>query len=311
MLSVIMKEETGKKKDPQILLFSFRLRIGRNLWCGLWGGGSKRANQYQYFCSLTHVWPPTQPPLFLQYLYLFLLFFFFFFFLSCLVFIRDQRCTSTDTLHACSHTWSTVLVPRSHLELRSKLELEKKIKKFCPDLQFRWLRTCGGSVLSGYLIFYFSSFLSWTAFAEEQNSLPIWGRGRKSHRLCFGVSVSCWAQQHTAFHTHSGRLFPAYLDEKWIYLPTVSSKCNTTLAGLIWSSVTSTGHWLPVQQLLQLFHFASLLFQCDQGANCLGVSLFLWMPNEFPQNYANCSKMHYSMTEYWEVDTTLPGCVNN
>lgn len=125
-------------------------------------------------------------------------------------------------------------------------------------MQFRWLRTCDGSVLSGYLIFYFCCFLSWTAFAEEQNSLPIWGRSRKSHRLCFGVSVSCWAQQHTAFHTHSGRLFPAYLDEKWIYLPTVSSKCNPTLAGLIWSTVTSTGHLLPVQQLLQLFHFASL-----------------------------------------------------
>lgn len=35
-------------------------------------------------------------------------------------------------------------------------------------------------------------------------------------------------------------------------------KCNTTLASLIWSTVTSTGHLLPVQQLLQLFHFASL-----------------------------------------------------
>lgn len=68
---------------------------------------------------------PTQSPLFLQQLYLFLLFLLFFFFLSCLVFIRDHRCTSTDTLHACSHTWSTVLFPWSHLELRSKLELEK------------------------------------------------------------------------------------------------------------------------------------------------------------------------------------------
>lgn len=119
------KRKREKKKDPQILLFSFRLRIGRNLWCGLWGG-IKESESIPIFLQSDPCLTPTQPPLFLQHLYLFLLFFFFFFFfLSCLVFIRDQRCTSTDTLHACSHTWSTVLVPPSHLELRSKLELEK------------------------------------------------------------------------------------------------------------------------------------------------------------------------------------------
>lgn len=98
--------------------------------------------------------------------------------------------------------------------------------------------------------------------------------------------------------------------------PHCFSKCNTTLASLIWSTVTSTGHLLPVQQLLQLFLFASLYSNVTNGANCLGVSLFLWMPNEFPQNYANCSKkysflMYHRMTESWGVDTTLPGCINN
>lgn len=52
MLRVIIKVKS-EKETHQILLFCFCLKIRQNLWCG----GSK-TNQYQYFCSLTLIWPP-------------------------------------------------------------------------------------------------------------------------------------------------------------------------------------------------------------------------------------------------------------
>lgn len=114
MLSVIMKEE-AKKKTQQILLFSFHLRIGQNLWCSLWG--IKESKSIPIFLQSD---PRLTPSLSHHFFSNTFICFFFFFFHSFLVFIRDQRCTSTDTLPVCSHTWSTVLFPPSHLKLRSK-----------------------------------------------------------------------------------------------------------------------------------------------------------------------------------------------
>lgn len=114
-----------RKREKKTRKYYFSLSVSRldGIFDEVYGGGIKESKSIPIFLQSDPRVTPTQPALFLQHLYLFLLFFFFFFlFLSCLVFIRDQRCTSADTQHACSHTRSTVSLPRSHLELRSKLQ---------------------------------------------------------------------------------------------------------------------------------------------------------------------------------------------
>lgn len=75
--------ERGKeeKRAEQILHFCFCLSgwLGLNLWCGI-QGGSKRGNQYQYFCSLTIcliAWMLVHPPFFITTFHYLSLFFFF------------------------------------------------------------------------------------------------------------------------------------------------------------------------------------------------------------------------------------------
>lgn len=261
-------------------------------------GGIKESKSIPIFLQSDPRLTPTQP-LFLQHLYLFLLFFFFFF-LSCLVFIRDQRCTSTDTLHVCSHTWSTVLFPRSHLKLRSELEFEKKLRN---SVQICSLGGCEPVMAVSYLVTWYSIFAVFTLelpLLRSKTPCLFEDAAERATGFVLMLVVLFGSTAHSFSHTLRETL-PCLLRWEVNLSPHCFSKCNTTLASLIWSTVTSTGHLLSVQQLLQLFHFASLLFQCDHGANCSGVSLFLWMPNEFPQDNGNCSKKnHFWCTLVWQ-----------
>lgn len=54
------RRERREKSQANVVFLFLSLLLGPNLWCGL-QGGSKRGNQYQYFCSLTSrtsVWSP-------------------------------------------------------------------------------------------------------------------------------------------------------------------------------------------------------------------------------------------------------------
>lgn len=139
-------------------------------------------------------------------------------------------------------------------------------------------------------MFYVSCIFCWIAFAEKHDSFLIWGSSGKSHWLCFGVSPSIGFNSTLSFSHTLRETLPCLLGWEVNLSPHCFSKSNITLASIIWSTAISTGHLLPVQQILQHFHSPFSSFQCDQVANCLSVPLFLWKPNKSPQNSVNCSK---------------------